>query len=276
MYFILQQNNKLSVKSLLKRAQIKLLVILLISLSLFNINTSHAIETQQLPFVKKVIQAFKYNDRVALSKLVSYPLLRDAPLEPIKNPNEFLTRYDEVFDKQLLTTITRSNPHTDWDSIGWRGVILNNGILSLDPEGKITEINYQSQRELALANQSNSNRAAKGRRSMIRNVTGYQQSIVEITTNRFHIRVDDVGNGKLRYASWPINKQNSQKPDLVLTNGRIVQNGRNERFVFDNGTYSYQLNVSKQGLSTNPSASLDVFKNGKSWVHEVATKVIRR
>ena len=272
--------ENINMEILIKRRRTFGAILLLVLVYLVPFNTAQALETQQTSVINKVIQAFKQNNRVAISNMVSYPLFRQAPLAPINNRVEFLNRYDEVFDQRLLNTITRSNLHTDWDSIGWRGVILDNGIVALDPDGNITEINYHSPREQALVNKLNpnvANNVAKGRRALHRSVTNYKQAIVELTTERFHIRVDDIGQGKLRYASWPINKNTSDAPDLILINGRVLQNdGRNQRFVFDNGTYSYQLNFNASVAAVRPTGSLEVFKGGQSWIREVATRVIRR
>lgn len=242
-------------------------------------SSAQALEPLQQASVNKVIQAFKQNNRTAISKMISYPLFRQAPLAPINSEGEFLRRYDEIFDQRLLSTITNSNLHTDWDSIGWKGVILNNGIVALDPDGDITEINYHSPREQALVDgfysRDIASSGAKGRRALHRSVTNYNQAVVELTTKRFHIRVDDVGQGNLRYASWPKDKSLSEAPDIILTNGRLVQNGgRNQHFVFDNGSYSYQLNVNS--ATARPTGSLEVLKDGQSWIREVATQVISR
>ncbi len=283
--YSMQIKNNISMENinmeiLIKRRRTFGAILLLVLVYLVPFNTAQALEAQQTSVINKVIQAFKQNNRVAISNMVSYPLFRQAPLAPINNRVEFLNRYDEVFDQRLLNTITRSNLHTDWDSIGWRGVILDNGIVALDPDGNITEINYHSPREQALVNKLNpnvANNVAKGRRALHRSVTNYKQAIVELTTERFHIRVDDIGQGKLRYASWPINKNTSDAPDLILINGRVLQNdGRNQRFVFDNGTYSYQLNFNASVAAVRPTGSLEVFKGGQSWIREVATRVIRR
>ena len=267
-------------KKLTSKFQIISAILFLVFAYIIPFNSVQALEQQQKISVNKIVQSFKQNNRVALSRMVSYPLLRQAPLTPINNPNDFLRRYDEIFDQKLLNTITQSNIHTDWDNIGWRGVILNNGIVAIDPDGNITEINYHSPREQALIEKLNPNRianVAKGRRALQRTLSGYNQSLVELTTKRFHIRVDDVGQGKLRYTSWPTNKAMTEKPDLVLNNGRLLQSGgRNQRYVFDNGTYSYQLNINHSGSGISPTGSLEVFKGGQSWVREAAIRVIRR
>ena len=269
----LNVNQKLSLKNVRQRF---IMTITLIFLAV-TFNTAIAIEPQQKAIVKKVVEAFKKNDRASLSNMVSYPLFRQAPLAPINNQKEFLERYDEIFDGYLLSTITNSDINTDWDNIGWRGVILGNGIVALDPEGNITEINHHSQREQALVNQLNKRNIAKGRRALHRSVDNYDQALVELTTERFRIRVDNVGKGVLRYTSWPINKDISSKPDLILSNGHVIDgSGRNQRFVFDNGTYSYHINIDASATNTPAASSLEVFKSGQPWIREVATRVIRR
>jgi len=257
-----------------------LVSVMMLFIYIMPIQNSFALEPQQKLVVSKIVEAFKQNNRIAIVNMVSYPLLRQAPIAPINNQNELLKRYDEVFDRTLLNTIIRSNIHTDWDNIGWQGVILNDGIVALDPDGNITDINYLSSFEQALLNKLHSERMVKrdpkGRRALHRSVTDYNKALVELTTERFHIRIDEVGQGQLRYASWPVTKHLSEKPDLVLINGKMLRgSGRNQRFVFNNGTYRYQLNINSMGADALPTGSLEVY-NGQTWVREVATRVIRR
>jgi len=190
-----------------------------------------------------------------------------------------LNRYDDVVDQTLINIITSSNIHTDWDSVGWRGVILNNGIVALDPEGNIIEINYHSPKEQALINGSKTQAKAKG--SLGRNIVNPNNFLVEITTEHMHIRVDSLDDaqgsneGKLRYSAWSGNKNVLETPDIVLNNGRVfTNNGRNQRYVFNNGTYQYQLNVSSLGIDEPPTGTLEVFKNGQFLKREIATKVV--
>lgn len=272
-------NNKVKLINYSLRQLPLLVFVVLLIVSIYPYKSVQAIEPNQIPQVQKIVEAFKQNNRIAVAKLVSYPLLRQAPLTPIRTEHELLSRYDVVFDQVLLRTITQSNIYTDWDSIGWRGVILNNGIVAIDPDGNITEVNYHSPREQALVNKLNSNSVAKGRRSLHRSVTDYKQAVVELTTPRFRIRVDNVGDDKrnLRYTAWPVNKNTSEAPDLILNNGRVYSsNGRNQHYVFNNGNYSYQLNINSKGLSSHATGSLVVVKNGKPWLREKATKVIHR
>jgi len=72
-----------------------------------------------------------------------------------------------------------------------------------------------------------------------------------------------------------MDKQLSDPPDLIITNGRLVKfSGRNQRYIFDNGSYSYQLNVNSS--NNRNTGSLEVLKDGKSWIREEALRVTSR
>jgi len=63
------------------------------------------------------------------------------------------------------------------------------------------------------------------------------------------IRVDELKNGKYRYASWPINSKMSEEPDAVINNGRVIYegNGGNHRYEFVNGNYTYECSITVVG-----------------------------
>ena len=55
---------------------------------------------------------------------------------------------------------------------------------------------------------------------------------------RFHkFRIDELEDGKIRYASWDSHSEISEKPDIVLDNG--VYNEEKNIYVFHNGNYYY-------------------------------------
>ncbi|MEE9445391.1 MAG: hypothetical protein V3V19_06985 [Cocleimonas sp.] len=241
----------------------------LLSLSFNNI---YALDQKNVPLVKNVLEAFKGQNINAIAKLVSYPLERDAPIPAINNEREFIQRFNDVFDQRLLQTIVHSDVQKDWDEVGWRGIMLGDGDVWLNHDGKITSVNYQSRKERIVSTRLN----AKGRRSLHRSVAHYAKSILEWETKRFHIRVDDVGKGQLRYVAWPKGKSTSEAPDIVLHNGKIAIDGtgRNQRYIFKNGKFSYHLNVNVIGTSRLVSSgTLDVFKNNQSILSEVAMRV---
>lgn len=75
-------------------------VVVLLSL-LFTSNT-FALEQKYHESVLPVIAAFKTQDKTAIAAHIRYPLKRQYPLPDIKNEAEFINRFDEVFDDELL------------------------------------------------------------------------------------------------------------------------------------------------------------------------------
>ena len=49
-----------------------------------------------------------------------------------------------MFNDELTAVIASSNIDTDWDSVGWRGIMLNNGVMWVDTDGKIIAVNTQN------------------------------------------------------------------------------------------------------------------------------------
>ena len=73
------------------------------------------------------------------------------PIPDIKDEAELINRFDEVFNDELTAVIASSNIDTDWDSVGWRGIMLNSGVMWVDTDGKIIAVNTQNAKEQALA-----------------------------------------------------------------------------------------------------------------------------
>lgn len=249
-------------------SKLKLIPVILVLLSFSN---TYALDQKNYALVKNVLDTFKGNNINAIAKLISYPLEREAPLPDINNEREFIQRFNDVFDQNLLQSIARSDIQKDWDEVGWRGIMLGSGDVWLNHDGKISAINYQSNREQMVSNQLR----AKGRRALHRSVSQYAKSILEWKTERFHIRVDEVGNGQLRYVAWPNGKRTSEAPDIVLLNGKSVidGSGRNHRYEFSNGNFSYHLNMNVVSTGSEPARKLEVFNGNKEILSEIAKEI---
>jgi len=233
--------------------------------------TTVALEPKNEPLVNNVLKAFKGKNINTIAKLVSYPLEREAPLPAIKNEKEFIQRFNDVFDQHLLNSIVTSQPQKDWDEVGWRGIMLGDGDIWINYDGQISAINYQSPTELMVSNRLR----AKGRRAMHRSVSQYAASVLDWHTKRFHIRVDELKDGQLRYTSWSKGKRVSEQPDLILHNGKLQMDGsgRNQSYVFYNKEYKYQLKVNTIGSSSATYGMLKVFKNGQEVGSEAVVSV---
>ena len=119
-------------------------------ITIFFLFTSNSIFGQHTKYdgiISKFISYIKDNDSESISKIVSFPFGRNYPIPDIKNENEFKVRYHEIFDDSLKKIIAESDIRKDWSEMGWRGIMLLNGIIWLDTDGKLTCVNYKSKYE---------------------------------------------------------------------------------------------------------------------------------
>jgi hypothetical protein len=219
-------------------------------------------------FIKSFIANVKSNNKEGVAAFISFPLEREYPIPKVKNKADFIKRYDQIFDAALKNEIIKSNPAKDWTEMGWRGIMLNQGILWMDTDGKIISINYQSEQEKDLKNKLIASEKGKLHPSIARFKT--PQYILE--TSKFRIRIDDLGNDNYRYASWSVKKAMSEEPNLVITNGKWIPDGSggNSYFDFKKGNYLYQCYIIVLGTKDSPPATLTIYQNSKKILEQDA------
>ena len=218
-----------------------------------------AIEEQYYDQILLIINAFKSQNKTDISRVISYPLRRTVPIPHIKNSSELINRFDEVFDENLIDFIANSDLEKDWSSVGWRGIMLSNGTVWLDSLGKIHAINYETSQQKALIHSIIEQQKLKLHDS----INVYHKPILEWKTAKFHIRIDDLGDYNYRYASWSIDRNTSDTPDLVLFNGERTSDGSggNHYYEFTNSKYIYRCYVTLIGHSDSAPGTLEVFRN---------------
>ncbi|SFT82295.1 hypothetical protein SAMN04487870_1925 [Pseudoalteromonas sp. DSM 26666] len=244
----------------------KYLNYLLLFLSLLFTSNIFALEQKYHKNVLPVIAAFKAHDKTAIAAHIRYPLKRRYSLPDIKNEAEFITRFDEVFDEELVTIIGSSNINTDWNKVGWRGIMLNNGVMWVDTDGKVIAVNTQNTTEQAHAEKL----IAQDKQSLHSSIKTFQKPILDWKTANYRVRIDNLGDGNFRYASWNMDKSPRDRPDIVLIHGEITFSGSggNHSYTFKNGRYSYILHVTVIGCDTSPPGWLEVYKNDKQLLFE--------
>lgn len=223
--------------------------------------------------ISKFISTVKEKDSETISRMISFPFRRYYPLSDIKNACEFTDRYKEIFDDSLQRIIVESDLHADWTEVGWRGIMLRNGLLWMDTKGRLIRVNYESKEEhikrINLIGQE------KGR--LHESIRNFIEPLFVWETRKFRIRVDLTGTNEFRYASWPIDKDQNTKPDLILISKELVftGSGGNHQYLFKNGTYEYQCRVIVLGTQDSPPGFLIVSKNGKEILKERVIRNIR-
>jgi hypothetical protein len=139
--------------------------------------------------------------------------------------------------------------------------MLDQGSLWLDYDGTITAVNYQSDAEKCLMDEL----IETEKKSLYPSLRVLEAPVLVGVTDKFIVRIDDLGNSEYRYAVWPKGSQESSKPDLILKNGEIVFDGSggNHYFNFKNGNYVYKVNVIVMGSDQDPPGLLEIYKSDK-------------
>lgn len=240
-------------------------MLFLLLLMIFKLNSAQISEEDQHELVENFVELIKNHDLDKLKSQIIFPLRRDYPLPDIKNEIDFIKRFADIFDNTLIAEIVNSDYKNDWDSVGWRGVMFNHGMLWLDYDGRIIAVNYQSKKE-------KEHLISIDKKFIHSSVSEYLQPKLLLETKKFRIRIDELTNGDYRYTSWSVNSKMSEKPDLVIKNGIWLPDGSggNNHYEFVNGAYKYVCSINVMGTEETPPADLKVFKNGIEILYQSA------
>jgi hypothetical protein len=232
----------------------------------FFIFANHCISAQELKkeYQKNIatfIDCIKKDKKTEIATMFSYPFERQYPIPKIKNKQEFIKRYDEVFDAKLKSLIIKSKPSKDWSEVGWRGIMLYNGDLWMDTDGRLITINYQSKAESNMRNKI----MESEKKTLHPSIANYKNPNYILETDKFKIRIDEISPNNYRYASWNIKQGMSEKPDLIINNGTWTPDGSggNSYFTFKNGEYTYECDIIKIGEDDSPPAIFTIYKGEK-------------
>ncbi len=210
--------------------------------------------------IKKFILLFKKNETEEIVKRISYPLVRDFPIPAIQNEVEMNTYFDEVFDESLKTEIAKSTP-SDWSQVGWRGIMLNQGVVWLsDDATTITGINYRSKK----ADERYSKLIEAQKAAVHTSIAEFKRPIFSSITASYMIRIDETTEGVFRYVSWKAGQKQSEKPELVLNKGSVEYSGSggNCVYIFRSGKYIYRVFRNVMGEGYEKAVTLSVEKEG--------------
>ncbi len=239
------------------------IISIILLIFVFNKSFSQELKKEYQKLVANFIYSIKNDKKESIAKITIYPFVREYPIPAIKNKQEFIKRYNDIFDDGLKQLIIKSNPATDWSDVGWRGIMLNQGEVWLDFNGSLTGVTYQSKSEAKLQARLIGNE----KRTIHTSLSLYQRPVCILETSKYRIRIDDLGNENYRYACWAINKLQKDKPDLILEGGEYSPDGSggNHSFQFKNAGYIYECYfIELRSPSANdPPAWLTVCKGDK-------------
>lgn len=216
---------------------------------------------EELKVVNDFIDCIKNHKTEKLISKILFPIVRETPIPPIKNRQEFISRYKEVFDDNLTKIIINSNPSKDWSPVGWRGIMLLNGDVWLSYEGKLIAINYQSKAEAKIKEEL----ISQDKKQLHESIKDFKRPIHILQTSKFLIRIDEVKDGIYRYASWKLGSKMSDKPDLLILKGEFIPDGSggNHSYQFKNGKYTYECYIEVMGKEYSTVAGFSILKEDK-------------
>jgi len=220
---------------------------------------AYCLESIYFELVNKFKTAVLEGDKNEIAKFIIFPLSRSYPIPNIDTPEDFIKRFEDIFDDKLIRLINISDIHEHWGAMGWRGIMLHNGDLWMDYDGKIIGINYQSETEKALKNKI----IAASKKKLHKSIKEFSEPVLDWRTKTLRIRIDKIDTYKYRYVSWPTDKPSNTEPDLVLDNGECIPegNGGNEYYKFNLGNYTYKVYVFVIGVDI--PGRVDILKNNK-------------
>lgn len=247
-----------------------LLTILVFSSSFLN---AQDLKPEYQKFISKFILEVKSNDKEAIANRVKFPFKREYPIPPVKDKADFIKRYNQIFDKVLIEKIVKSNPAKDWSEVGWRGIMLNQGDLWIDTDGRIISINHQSEEELKLKN----SKISEQKKNVNPSLSNFKEPVAILETSKFRIRIDDLGNDNYRYASWSIKNKMTDIPDLVIEKGTFHADGTggNHHYEFKKGNFRYECHFIVLGEKGSAPAMLIVYQSEKEILSQDA-KIVSR
>lgn len=238
------------------------LIAILVLAATFLTAQAQEMTTEQQKVIANFISNVKQQNKEALAASVKFPLKRDAPIPPVNNKEEFLARYNEIFDESLTKMIVSSRPEKDWTAMGWRGIMLEQGKVWLDDDGVLIAVNYQS----TIEKRKQKALVKDDKKQLYNTVKKYDRPTYLLDTKTHRIRIDDLGHNNYRYSSWRLQSKMSEKPDLVIEDGEVFYEGTggNHHYEFRNDGYLYSCVFTLLGVDDRSPAVLTISKDGKA------------
>jgi len=146
--------------------------------------------------------------------------------------------------------------------------MLSNGLLWLDYDGRLIGVNCQSKAERLKRNAL----IKAEKETLHESIRKFKDPIHILETSKYRIRIDDLGNGNYRYSSWSVKSKMSDKPDLILSDGKFIPEGSggNHKYEFKNADYIYECSIIVMGEEGSPPALLTIYKGEKEILSQKA------
>ena len=213
--------------------------------------TSYALIKEYHNVVQPFIDAFKTNDKGYVAEVFERG--------GITTKTDFIERFDEYFDESLSDKIANSTLD-DWDMMGWRGIMFDNGLIWLDEDGSFIHANYETEK----AKQLRLEAIQKDKRLLHPTMQDFASNAYQWQTATNSIRIDKLPNEKYRFSSWSSHDLLAL-PNIVINNGTFRCDGSACAKVYTFKSANLKLVVLTGGITSesNPEVSIDTYIDNK-------------
>ena len=213
--------------------------------------TTYALVKEYHNVVQPFINAFKFNDKNYIAEVFERG--------GVTTKTDFIERFDEYFDESLSNKIANSTLD-DWDMMGWRGIMFDNGLIWLDQDGSFRHSNYETKKAKELRLEA----IEKDKSLLHPMMRDFLHNNHQWETQTSIIRIDKLANNKYRFSSWA-NHDISTIPDLIINNGTFKCDGTACYEVYTFESNNLKLVVGTGGISSvsSPKVSIDIYINDR-------------
>lgn len=194
-----------------------IVAVLLMVCSAFSQTLDSDSSTVDVKKIQSIITIFKTGDKAKIASCFAFPFERTYPLTTIATEKEFIAKFSEVVDDNLIKEIASSSATADWAQIGWRGIMFKSGEFWINDDYKIYEVNYVT----ANGKKALSSAIAADKETLPKAQRTFEQPVRKWTVNGTTYRVDATGKDTYRFLL--LDKKNKVK--LELKNGTITGDG---------------------------------------------------
>ena len=249
----------------MKRINILLSTLFLISFS------NPAISEDANNIVTNFINTIKEDNPKKIADLFTYPIIRWSLVPNINNKQEFLEKYDMLFDEKLKQRIINPN---NWKIMKSGQAMMNNGEIWLDYDGLVISFPYFATEKEKIYTKM---LIQKDKDRLPASLKNFKSNVLFFKINNGIGRIDllprvteDITEEeKYQYAFWNNGKEMSDEPDIILKNGSMTiegnpgseHTGRNERYIFKSGTYTYSFNLNNIARNDQNYRELNIYKD---------------
>lgn len=183
-----------------------------------------------------------------IAEHIKFPLYRDKYFNyVIKDKKGFLEIFDRIFDEKQIENFF----HAGWEY--YYSVTTESHELLADYGSYYGEITPEGNLLLTSITLSESEKqylktlVEKDKKLLHESLRGHENPECIIFAGKYRIRIDEMPDGKLRYASWSKDKPISSAPDIVLHNGEMSGTRWWTSYTFKNGEFTYTFEDSILG-----------------------------